>query len=128
MNNYKIKQVIIVRKDLNMRKGKMCAQVAHASMKFLTKNYKTGELLISEIDEMAQEWLKGSFAKIVVGVNSEEELKEVFNDALKEGIRAEEIIDSGFTEFNGVPTLTCICLGPDYCEKLDKITGHLKLL
>lgn len=128
MNNYKIKQVIIVRKDLNMRKGKMCAQVAHASMKFLTKNYKTGELLISEIDEMAQEWLKGSFAKIVVGVNSEEELKEVFNRALKEGIRAEEIIDSGFTEFNGVPTLTCICLGPDYVEKLDKITGHLKLL
>src|SRR3990167_2421632 len=120
MNNYKIKQVIIVRKDLNMRKGKMCAQVAHASMKFLTKNYKTGELLISEIDEMAQKWLKGSFAKIVVGVNSEEELKE--------GFRAEEIIDSGFTEFNGVPTLTCICLGPDYVEKLDKITGHLKLL
>lgn len=131
--SYNIKQVVVVRKDLNMRKGKMCAQVAHASMKFLVDLLKE----VEDEDQAVQrfltdeqnEWLfNGQFAKVVVSVDSEEELFELMDKAEKENILYKKIIDSGYTEFNGVPTLTCVAFGPDENNKLDKITGSLKLL
>lgn len=125
-----IKQVIIVRKDLNMRKGKMCAQAAHASMAFMSKmisvhaQTKFPIILSKEV----QEWIDKSFVKIVVGVDSEQELKELIDIAMSSDLIVSPIIDSGATEFNGVPTLTCAAIGPDHDFILDKITGHLKLL
>lgn len=126
----KIKQVIVVRKDLKMRKGKCAAQAAHASMKVF--------LDVSEIDTQdstltcrltipMQEWLQGSFAKICLYVNSEEELLELYEKARKEKLPCSLITDSGRTEFHGVPTNTCIAIGPDYSDKIDKLTGNLPL-
>ena len=120
------KQVIVMRNDLNMRKGKMIAQGSHASISFLTRRIKSsGKLKVSAAE---QDWLDGSFAKICVRVDSEEELLDVFNKAKVAGLEAHLITDSGKTEFNGVPTNTCIAIGPDYCSKIDKITGNLQLL
>ena len=73
------------------------------------------------------EWRNGGMTKICVRVNSEEELLKVREDAERNGIVCHLITDSGRTEFAGVPTKTCLSLGPDTYEKLDSVTGDLKL-
>lgn len=134
------KQVIVIRKDLNMRKGKMCAQASHASMAFLTSRLWIGQPeldwnpiminsaysppLLEEIDH----WLRNSFRKICVFVNSEQELEELHQKALDSGLISHIIEDNGATEFNGVKTKTCIAIGPHYDEKFIGITDHLPLL
>lgn len=125
-----IKQVIIVRKDLNMRKGKMCAQVAHASMAFMTKmiSVHTETKFPIILSREVREWIDHSFVKIVVGVDSEQDLKDIIDIAMSSDLLVSPIVDNGATEFNGVPTLTCAAIGPDHDFIIDKITGHLKLL
>ena len=125
-----VKQVIVVRKDLNMRKGKMCAQVAHASMKFLTDNDEAerGDEIIVKLSPAEAAWLSGSFTKIVVGIDSEDALHDMILQAELDGVEVHPIIDSGRTEFDGVPTLTCAAFGPCEASVLDKLTGNLKLL
>jgi PTH2 family peptidyl-tRNA hydrolase len=69
------KQVIVLRKDLNMRKGKMVAQGAHASMAAILKlAVREGNRLVIPLDERIEPWLLGRFTKICVSVNSEAEL------------------------------------------------------
>jgi len=75
-----VKQAIIVRKDLNMRKGKLAAQVAHASMNiFLNKAVTTSSNLIVGISKDTKEWLETSYTKIVLGCNSLEDLYQSFH-------------------------------------------------
>lgn len=117
-----VKQVIVIRKDLGMRKGKMIAQGAHASMKvFLDRpiSFMTKPPI--------SEWLSGSFTKIVVYVNSEDELLDIYNIAVKNDIPTAIIKDAGKTEFKE-PTYTAIAIGPYWNTEIDKITGHLPLL
>ena len=125
-----VKQVIVVRKDLNMRKGKMCAQVAHASMKFLIDNNETerGDEVIVKLSPAEAMWLTGSFTKVVVSVDSEDALNDLILKAELMDITVHPIVDNGRTEFNGVPTLTCAAFGPCAASELDEITGNLKLL
>jgi PTH2 family peptidyl-tRNA hydrolase len=131
------KQVIVVRKDLNMRKGKIAAQVAHASMKVLLDmmvRRRLGDSGYSEIsfllkdDSSIDRWLSQRFTKVVVGVDSKEELEEIFRNAQSSSIPCSYIIDAGLTEFGGVPTATCAAIGPFDAEVIDEVSGHLKLL
>ena len=154
MSQYTVKQVIVVRKDLNMRTGKLAAQVAHASMKVffdrmstkiievpvfpLDSEYKicSGYIMTPIVkktlhcyqDDPILLWIDGSFAKIVVSCDSEEELYALQKQADDAGIINSLIIDNGSTEFHGEKTATCIAIGPDYSEKIDVITKELKLL
>lgn len=123
------KQIIIVRKDLNMRKGKIAAQAAHASMKvFFDLMHVNGhDVTFGVTDEMLH-WMTGSFRKICVSVDSENELEQLYVDARNLGLPCSLIIDSGLTEFGGVPTKTCVAIGPDIDVKIDVLTKHLKLL
>jgi PTH2 family peptidyl-tRNA hydrolase len=125
-----VKQVIVVRKDLNMRKGKIASQVAHASMKFLLDNNEAerGDELVIKLTPVEAMWLTGSFTKVVVSVDSEDALNDLVFKAEIEGIEVHTIIDSGRTEFGGVPTLTCAAFGPCESNVIDKITGNLKLM
>ena len=137
----RIKQVIVVRKDLNMRKGKIAAQVAHASMKvFFDRmqrldgyryiggcNLNGDARVLNPTPEMST-WIDGSFDKICVSVNSESELVSLYQAAVDAGIPCSQIIDAGKTEFHGVPTKTCIAIGPDSDERIDPLTGGLPLL
>jgi PTH2 family peptidyl-tRNA hydrolase len=126
-----VKQVIVVRKDLNMRKGKIAAQVAHASMKFLVDNNEAerGDEIKVKLSPAEAEWLlSGSFTKVVVGCDSEEALESLIFQAELADVEVHPIIDNGRTEFNGVKTLTCAAFGPCTAEELDKITGNLKLI
>ena len=130
-NRREMKQVIVMRTDLNMRKGKMCAQSSHASMAFLTRTSEfVGHKFTVKLDnaEEAFIWMQEGFTKICVKIDSEHGLMELYDKALRAGLEAQLIIDACFTEFNGVPTKTCIAIGPHECHKIDLITGHLQLL
>jgi PTH2 family peptidyl-tRNA hydrolase len=117
MNN--LQQVIVMRKDLNMRKGKMIAQACHASVKSILENQN---------DDRVKNWIENNYTKICVSVNSEEELLSVYEKAKSSNMICTLVEDLGFTEFNGIPTLTCCSIGPATKDELQTITGDLKLL
>lgn len=133
-----MKQMIVMRKDLNMRKGKMIAQGAHASLGAvlplvrmypdLQDNTVFGAPLDRPKLAKLKEWLRGPFKKVCVSVDSEQELIDVYLQAEAQGMIACLITDSGLTEFNGIPTRTCCAIGPDTDEALAPITGELRLL
>jgi PTH2 family peptidyl-tRNA hydrolase len=124
------KQVIVMRKDLGMRKGKMIAQGAHASLAAILSQMREyiHDTLELQMDERTKPWLTGNFKKVCVYVNSEEELLALYAKAKASGIITALITDSGLTEFHGVPTNTCIAVGPDFEDKIDTVTGGLPLL
>ena len=135
MNN--IKQVIVIRKDLHMRLGKSCSQAAHATMKVIldlmfdtedNRNNLKFKTLCMEKGKHLDQWINGIFKKIVVYVNSEQELLEIYNKATEQNLPRSLIQDAGQTEFNGVSTYTCCAIGPGSDEEIDKITGELPLL
>lgn len=118
-----IKQVIVMRRDLKMRRGKEVAQGAHASMAFVSNKIRNA----MPLSLVEREWLDGVFAKICVRVDSEEALMKIADQAKEAGLHVEVITDSGKTEFGGVSTKTCLAIGPDEAEKIDKVTGALEL-
>ncbi len=146
------KQVIVMRKDLNMRKGKMIAQGAHASLKvFLDRRIggagadaagasapvsdpmaepavPVGDAFTFAVTEPMAAWLGGRFTKVCVGVGSAAELDDVVARARAAGVPCALIVDAGHTEFHGVPTPTCCAVGPAWAEDVDAITGALPLL
>jgi len=72
-------------------------------------------------------WLEGLFTKVCLQVNSEAELMAVHDAAKAAGLTVFLITDMGATEFHGVPTKTCLAIGPDLAENIDKVTKDLKL-
>lgn len=129
----KHKQVIVIRKDLNMRKGKMVAQGGHSVGKVffdLMHWTENGDFVLPAkyITEAMKAWLTDKFTKICVSVNSEAELLEVYNKAKEKGLVCSLITDAGLTEFGGVATNTCCAIGPAWEEEVNEITGKLQLL
>lgn len=114
-----MKQVIVVRTDVKMGKGKICAQVAHASLEAYKKTLR-------EQPSWVEEWERQGSKKIVLKVSSEEELLELYNSAKNE-VPAVIIRDAGLTQ---VPpgTVTAAGFGPGPDEVMDKYFGRLKLL
>jgi len=125
------KQVIVLRKFANLRTGKYVAQGAHASMGALLGLGQISEdkksLVIPLEDLAVQDWLTNKFTKIAVYVDSEAELIDIYEKARQAGLPTTLIRDAGLTEFGGVPTLTAVGVGPAEAEKIDQITGHLRL-
>lgn len=123
------KQTIVLRKDLNMRKGKMVAQGAHASLRaILQLGHRDGGTFVIPLDERLEPWLLGRFKKICVSVNSEAELLTLHERSQAAGLITALIQDAGLTEFGGVPTYTALAVGPDREDRVDAITGSLPLL
>ena len=121
------KQVIVMRKDLGMRKGKMIAQGAHASMAWLARRVVAAGDAAPAFTDAERAWLTGRFTKVCVQVATEEGLRDVHRRAVEAGLEAHLIVDAGHTEFHGVPTPTSCGIGPDDEEKVDAVTGALKL-
>lgn len=127
-----MKQVIILRKDLNMRKGKMVAQGAHASLSVILDRlslHDDGSLVMNEeqvtIDML--EWINGDMTKICVSVDSEQELLDIYNKAKELKLPCSLIKDLGYTEFKE-PTYTAVAIGPGNIDLINSITKNLKLL
>jgi len=124
-----VKQVILIRKDLKMRRGKEIAQGSHASMEFLVSQLRQvraeGPALAITPDQA--EWITRGTAKICLQVDSEEELVRHHEAARAAGLTSFLIRDSGRTEFGGEPTLTACAIGPHRAEAIDAVTGELRL-
>jgi PTH2 family peptidyl-tRNA hydrolase len=126
MSNRLVKQVIVMRKDLGMRRGKQIAQGAHAAMMFLTGMFHGGECK-GFLTKAEQQWVEGNFRKITVQVKSEEQLLDVQREAEAAGLTVHLVTDGGLTEFAGVPTSTALAIGPDYDDRIDPVTRDLEL-
>lgn len=127
----RLKQVILLRKDLTMRKGKLIAQGSHASQQVLLQNMTTDQqtltLKLSD-HRLIADWLEQGTAKIALYVDSEEELMHCYHRARESGLYCALIKDSGRTEFKGIPTYTAAAIGPAYTDDIDPITSHLRLI
>lgn len=138
---YTAKQMIVVRRDLKMRKGKIAAQAGHACVNAVLMALSRENLLskvsfdeegmtltgVSDADSPLCQWFLHGEAKICVYVDSEEALLEIDRKAKEAGILSALIQDAGHTEFHGEPTFTCLALEPQLPEKVDPITGELPL-
>lgn len=113
------KQVIVVRKDLGMSCGKLAVQVAHASL-------EAAEIVRRRMPDVYRMWREEGAKKVVVQVGSEEELMEVYREALGRDLPAVLIRDAGLTELEpGTPTV--VGIGPHEGERIDRVTGRLRL-
>jgi PTH2 family peptidyl-tRNA hydrolase len=126
------KQVIVIRKDLGMRRGKEIAQGAHASIAWLTERLAHPEgtppnFQVVWLSDAQLAWVTGSFTKVTCQVSSQEELEAVYERARELGTEAHMVTDAGRTEFGGVPTVTAVAVGPDWEDRVDAVTGELRL-
>jgi PTH2 family peptidyl-tRNA hydrolase len=117
---FKYKLAVAVRRDLEMGKGKIAVQVGHASV---TASEETRR----RRPEWWKAWFEEGQCKVVVKVNSENELEALSKDAEDLGLVATIIHDSGLTQV-APGTATCVGIGPAPAELVDKITGELPLL
>jgi PTH2 family peptidyl-tRNA hydrolase len=114
------KQVIVVRKDLKLSKGKLAGQACHAAI----AAYKAA---LERAPEKVLRWeLEGS-KKAVLAAADEGELRELYASVPKKIPKGELIHDAGRTHLEP-GTLTCFALGPWDEEEIDRVTGHLKLV
>ncbi|MCD6409939.1 MAG: peptidyl-tRNA hydrolase [Candidatus Verstraetearchaeota archaeon] len=118
--SFSYKQVIVVRTDIKMSKGKLAVQVAHAAVSSFEEVKKL-------TPEWAKEWLREGQKKVVVKVKDLEELLQVKQEADRRKLPNFLVADCGLTELPP-GTVTCLGIGPAPTELVDEVTGKLKLL
>lgn len=111
------KQVILVREDLKLPKGKLAAQSSHASVDATLKSDK----------KIVELWKKEGGKKVVLKVNDEKWLFKYKQMAEELGLKTALIKDAGHTVLKP-GTITCLGIGPDLEEKIDKVSGKLKMV
>ena len=111
------KQVILVREDLKLPKGKLAAQCSHASVDTILKSDK----------KVIELWKKEGAKKVVLKVKDEKELFKFKQMAEDFGLKTALITDAGHTVVEP-GTITCLGIGPDLSGKIDKVTGKLKMM
>lgn len=129
------KQVIVWRQDLpGVPLGKKMAQAGHSAHLFLTEQIKanypgaklkgddTGRVEI-KVTQAEMDWIQGNYRKVVAFVRSEDELMLIYNKAKELNLVVHLVTDDGLTVFDK-PTKTCLSIGPDDEEKIDKVTGE----
>ncbi len=120
MSEFEYKQVIVLRNDLEMSRGKIAAQAGHAAVSAAEETRKRRP-------EWWRGWLEEGQCKIAVKVDSEEELLELERKAKELQLPSALITDRGLTELPP-GTKTCLGIGPAPSDKIDRVTGNLRLL
>ncbi|MEJ2250478.1 MAG: peptidyl-tRNA hydrolase Pth2 [Candidatus Lokiarchaeota archaeon] len=118
MNEYK--QVILIRTDLKMSTGKKCAQACHASV-------SASNIVRIRDSNSWKTWINTGQKKVILKAKSLEQLEKIYHDVEKEGIYCKLINDAGLTQLDP-GTTTALGIGPVRSDRIDKITGNLKLL
>ncbi|WP_298976187.1 peptidyl-tRNA hydrolase Pth2 [uncultured Roseobacter sp.] len=112
-----MKQVIVVNDALRLPKGKLSAQVAHASV----------SAFLAAAESMREEWLERGMPKVVLKCASELELEELHSEAQTKSLPACLIRDAGKTLL-AKGTITCLGIGPAMDTEIDTLTGDMALL
>ena len=111
------KQVILVRQDLKLPKGKLGAQCAHAAVEGVRKTARS----------IVDVWMSEGQKKVVLKVADEKELRKYLILANNAGITTALITDAGRTCI-APGTTTCLGVGPAEESEIDDITGDLGML
>ncbi len=143
VSSYKAKQMIVMRRDLKMRKGKIAAQAGHACVEAvlmaLAKEGRLDQVRVNDpgtwvyLDDDATEttalsdWFDAGVAKVCVYVDSEEELLDLAARGRELGFVCALVRDAGLTEFHGESTFTCLAFEPLRASQIDPLTGDLPL-
>lgn len=115
-----LKQVIVARTDLKMGKGKLAAQVAHASL-------GAAEQCARREPDWLEDWKAQGQAKVVLKGDGQAQLEDLQKKARALGLPTALIEDRGLTQLEP-GTVTCLGIGPGPVPLVDKVTGELKLL
>lgn len=116
------KQVILVRQDLKLPKGKMSAQCAHAAVEAVMKMLKS-----SDGKEKVAAWRSKGSKKVVLKVKDKTELYKYSQLAKDAGLKTAVITDAGKTVI-APGTTTCCAIGPDSEDEIDAVTGELGMM
>ncbi|HML04128.1 MAG TPA: peptidyl-tRNA hydrolase Pth2 [Candidatus Bathyarchaeia archaeon] len=120
MSEFRYKQVIVMRTDLKMGKGKIAAQASHAAVSAAEEARKHHKAWLNA-------WLDEGQRKVVVKVSNEADLLHLKEQARRMRLPCALVYDRGLTQLPP-DTLTCLSIGPAPNEQVDKITGDLPLL
>lgn len=120
MNEFQFKQVIAVRRDLDMGRGKVAVQVAHAAV-------SAAEEARKRFTEWWDPWLREGQCKVAVRVDSKEEILELERKSRELRLPFALITDRGLTQIEP-GTVTCLAIGPAPSSLVDTLTGGLNLL
>ena len=115
-----------MRSDLEMPAGKAVSQGGHGVERIAERMY--GDLETFSV--VLAEWKDpdgSNSKKVTLEIKSEQKLINVYEKALEAGLIAELVTDAGLTVFDGVPTKTCVVIGPADVDEIDKITKRLRL-
>ena len=123
MMRHQMKQAIVLRRDLQMGRGKAAAQAAHAACDAVVQIVNGGN---RQWSEWLREWLSQGQKKVVLRVESEDELNKVYSEAVSLGLPTSIIEDAGLTQLPP-GTKTAVAVGPAPSELVDTVTGKLKL-
>lgn len=143
VSSYKAKQMIVMRRDLKMRKGKIAAQAGHACVEAvlmaLAREGRLDQVRIAPsggwvyLDEGTMpatplaDWFSAGVAKVCVYVDSEEALLDLADKGREQGFVCALVRDAGLTEFHGESTYTCLAFEPLRADQIDPLTGELPL-
>ena len=124
-----IKQVILLRRDIRLRRAEAAALAAKASMSFISEGNESdrSDVVQIELSGIEAEWLLGNSTRIVLGVSSEDAIRKLLLKAEIQGISTYEILGSTSGKIDEGMQIIAASLGPDEGDKLDAITGNLKL-
>lgn len=120
MNEFQFKQVIVVRRDLDMGKGKIAVQVAHASV-------SAAEEARKRFAEWWEAWLKEGQCKVAVRVDTVDDILQLERKSKELRLPFALISDRGLTQIEP-GTITCLAIGPAPSSIIDTLTGNLSLL
>lgn len=127
-----MKQVILVRNDLKMKKSQVASLVAKASTEFFLVNDESerGDELSVKLTPEETDWINSGSIRVVLGVNSEDSLRTFALRAEMAGLQCYPVQGKIFedSDEDGMSETLCVAIGPDVSSKIDQITGNLKLL
>jgi len=125
-----VKQTIVIRKDLNIKKGRLASLAISAAMKFIIDNNdaERGDELHVQLSSEEADWIRNLSSKEVLGIDSQDALSDLVFRAELAGVNVYSIFDDRRMENDQNPELLCAAFGPDNDDIINQIIGNLKPL